>query len=220
MRPCCGWKDILKVKFVNDVYVPSTWRRLAAQGVDSLLRLFFYLPFARMFFLLIFTDDDVRISLVQLLIIFLVPAVYEFIFLVLFQATPGKWLMGLKVVPFAQPTEKLQWGQCVLRPLVERLTFFFSWALYATAFFRYDRTHLADWVAETRVVQFTPRVTRSRIRWFLGTLFVIFYAYDGLTSSRNLMQIIDWENHEVDLRALLDSDGMMEIVDEYAPEEE
>lgn len=200
---------------MDNIYVPSTWRRLTAQAVDSLIRVVFYLPFAKALFTLAFTDEEVLVSLGHLLLMFLIPAIYEFIFLVLMQATPGKWLMGLKVVPFSNPSEKLHWSQCVLRPLTERLSLFFSWAIYAAAFFRYDRTHVADWVAETRVVQFTPRPQRAGIRWFLGTLLVIFYIYDGMHSAKNLIQVIDWENRQVDLRALLDSDSVSEMMEEY-----
>lgn len=199
---------------MDNVYVASTWRRLTAQAVDSVLRILFYLPFAKAFFLLVFTDDEVRISLGSLLIIFLIPAVYEFIFLMLMQATPGKWLMGLKVVPFSNAAEKLTLAHCVLRPLTERLTFFFSWALYATAFFRYDRTHVADWVAETRVVQFEPRRRHPRLRWILGSFLILIYLYDGLMSSRHLLQSIDWNRRDVDLRTLVESDSMNGLIPE------
>ncbi|WP_295905815.1 RDD family protein [uncultured Bdellovibrio sp.] len=200
---------------MDNIYVPSTYRRLAAQAVDSLIRVAFYLPFAKALIALIFTEEEVLISLGHLLLMFLIPAVYEFIFLVLMQATPGKWLMGLKVVPFSNPTQKLHWGQCILRPLTERLSLFFSWAIYAAAFFRYDRTHVADWVAETRVVQFVPRRKRAGLRWFLGSLLIIFYIYDGLHSAKNLIHVIDWQNRQVDLRALVDSDSLSGVMEDY-----
>ncbi|MEK2645349.1 RDD family protein [Bdellovibrio sp. BCCA] len=200
---------------MDNIYVPSTYRRLVAQAVDSLIRVVFYLPFAKALFALIFTEEEVLISLGHLLLMFLIPAIYEFVFLVLMQATPGKWLMGLKVVPFSNPAQKLHWGQCILRPLTERLSLFFSWAIYAAAFFRYDRTHIADWVAETRVVQFTPRRKRAGLRWFLGSLLIIFYIYDGLHSAKNLIHVIDWENRQVDLRALVDSDSLSGVMDDY-----
>ncbi len=200
---------------MDSVYVPSTWRRLVAQGIDQIIRLLFYIPFMKSFFLLVMTDEDVRISLGSFVLMFLIPAIYEFIFLVLMQATPGKWLMGLKVVPFANSAAALDWRQCVLRPLTERLTFFFSWAVYAVAFFRYDRTHLADWVAETRVVQFHPRITRAKIRWILGSLLLIFYVYDGIITSKEILKQIDWAHRQVELRSLFDVDSMSDMVEEY-----
>lgn len=200
---------------MDNVYVPSTWRRLFAHLIDQVIRMAFYLPFAKAFFLLLFTEDEVNVSLLQLFLLFMVPAVYEFVFLVLMQATPGKWLLGLKVVPFSNAQEKLDWQQCVLRPLTERLTLFFSWALYATAFFRYDRTHAADWVAETRVVQFVPRQSRARIRGILGTFLVLIYLYDGYVTSRDLIEVIDWQNHQVDLRDVINMDQMGDVIDVY-----
>lgn len=193
---------------MENVYIPSTWRRLVAKGLDSVIRSIFYLPFVKSFFLLLFTDEDVRISLGSLLVMFIVPAIYEFVFLALMQATPGKWLMGLKVVPFNDASAHLDWRQCLLRPLMERLSFFFSLAIYALAFFRYDRTHLADWVAETRVVQFTPRPVRTKIRWFLGSIFVLLNVVEGLQSSARILDIIDWEKGQVELRLLMDVSSM------------
>lgn len=196
---------------MDEVYVPSTWKRLAALTIDQLMILPFYLPFAKKFFSVFFTDDDVYLSLVQLFVLFMVPALFEFLFLVVMQATPGKWIMGLKVVPQENPYEELHWTQCVMRPIASRLSFFFAWGIYALAFFRYDRTHLADWMAETRVVQFVPRVRRARVRWVLGLLFVLMYSYEGLGYSSAVLNQIDWRNHQVDLRALADIAGFADI---------
>lgn len=193
---------------MDNVYIPSTWRRLIAKGIDSVIRSVFYLPFAKSFFLLLFTDDDVRISLASLFVMFIIPVIYELVFLLFMQATPGKWLMGLKVVPFGDPLALLDWRQCILRPLTERLSFFFSLAIYALAFFRYDRTHLADWVAETRVVQFSPRPLRTKIRWFLGSLLVIANITEGLQSSSRILNVIDWEEKQVELRLLMDENSV------------
>lgn len=200
---------------MDNVYVPSTWRRLVAHGVDQLIRVFCYIPFAKPFFLMVFTDEDVKISLLQLFVLFMVPAIYELVFLILFQATPGKWLLGLKVVPFTNPSEKLDLQQCILRPLMGRLSFFFSWAIYALAFFRYDRTHIMDWVAETRVVQFSPRATRAKLRPILGVLLILLYVYEGLSSARGILQVVDWENGQVELRSLLDFESLDEVMEEY-----
>ncbi|MNL00715.1 RDD family protein [compost metagenome] len=139
----------------------------------------------------------------QMGVLLLVPAIYEFIFLALMQATPGKWMMGLKVVPCNDPNAKLEFGHCLLRPLTGRLSLLLSWAIYAVAFFRYDRTHLCDWVAETRVIQFKPRAARTRLRWVLGTLFVISHGYEGLRSASHTLQQINWSEGKVDLRSLI-----------------
>lgn len=196
---------------MENAYVPSTWRRFFAYGIDQMVILPFYLPFVGIFFRLLFTEDDVIVTLLQLFILFLIPALYEFVFLVMMQATPGKWFMGLKVVPAANSAEKLHWSQCLLRPLTGRLSFFFSWAIYAVAFFRYDRTHLCDWAAETRVVQGSPRATRARVRWILGLVFVWLYAYEGLVSARMILNSVDWSNREANLRAVFDLQDYVDV---------
>lgn len=200
---------------MDNIFVPSTLRRLLAQGIDQVIRLFFYLPFAKSFFLVIFTEGEVWISTGQLAVLFLVPAIYEFVFLTLFQATPGKWFLGLKVVPSADPKANLGWQQCVLRPLMGRLSFFFSWAIYAVAFFRFDRTHIVDWVAETRVIQSTPRQVRAKLRPILGSLLIIMNIYEGMVSARGVLQAVDWKNGQVELRSLMDFESLEDAIDEY-----
>lgn len=195
----------------GEAYFPSTWRRLAAHLIDQMVSLVFYFPFAGTVYKLIFTSEEVYVSIVELLILFLIPAVYEFVFLMFMQRTPGKALLGLWVVPFANVDEKLDWRHCVLRPLVGRMSFFFSWSPFAFAFFRYDRTHLVDWVAETRVIQNVKRGEAPTIRWFLGFIFVISYAYEGLISSSAVLNTIDWGNLQVELRSALSVNEMFEI---------
>ena len=190
-----------------NVFVPSTWKRLGARSLDSLFEMIMYVPFLKTLFLLIFDEGPVHMSLGVFFVILFLPAIYEGVFLWLMQATPGKWLLGLKVVPQGNPEKELHWTQCVLRPLVERASLFFSWAIFATAFFRYDRTHVADWVAETRVVQLTPRAQRPQLRWFLGLVFVFLCAAEGLRGASSIIHAIDWQERRVDLRALYESEA-------------
>ena len=200
-------------------FVASTWRRLFARGIDQVIRGLFYLPFGSLFFKLFMTSQEVRVSIVELFVLFMVPAIYEFVFLVLFQATPGKWLLGLKVAPFSSSESKLDLGQCFLRSLVGQFTFFFSWAIFAVAFFRYDRTHLADWIAGTRVVQSRPRLTQAKVRPILGLLFVILYSWEGLVSASSMIQKIDWSHGQADLRTLIEIESLDQILEEVDFEE-
>ncbi|MBO9668747.1 MAG: RDD family protein [Bdellovibrio sp.] len=205
---------------MEDIFVPSTWKRLAAFFVDQIVMILFYLPFAGKMFQAVFTEEEVYLSLVQLLVFFMVPAIYEFVFLVIMQATPGKWLFGLKVVPQNNPFSPLHITQCIMRPFVSRLSFFFGWAIYAVAFFRYDRTHLADWVAETRVVQFKPRPHRATIRWIAGSFFVLCYIYEGLVYSNSILSQIDWKNKQVELRNVVNFDQSVDFqFDDFDDEE-
>lgn len=195
----------------SEAYLPSTWRRLCAYFIDQIISLLFYFPFIGTVYKMIFTTDEVYLSIVELLVLFLIPAIYEFVFLIYMQRTPGKAICGLYVVPFSNVYEKLDWRHCVLRPLVGRLSFFFSWSIFALAFFRYDRTHLADWIAETRVIQTVKRAEAPTIRWFVGFILVISYAYEGLVSSSAVINSIDWGNLQVELRSALSVDEMLEI---------
>lgn len=190
---------------MTDVFVPSTIKRILAFGLDQLLVLFFYFPFFGLFWKVYFTDEQVFISLWTLLALFLIPAIYEFVFLMLFQATPGKLLFKLKVVPASNCDSELSFSHCLLRPLVERFSLFFSWAVYALMFFKYDRTHIADWIAETRVVQTTPRKKRPHLRWFIGSLLVVVYLYKGLNYSSNLFKNIDWSQKQIEIHTFFDS---------------
>jgi uncharacterized RDD family membrane protein YckC len=205
---------------MENVFVPSTWKRLAAFFIDQIVMVLFYLPFAGKFFQAFFLDEDVYLSLIQLLVFFLIPALYEFVFLVVMQATPGKWLLGLKVVPQHNPYTPLHITQCIMRPVVGRLSFFFGWAIYAVAFFRYDRTHIADWVAETRVIQFKPRPMRAKIRWIAGSFFVLCYIYEGLAYSSSILSQIDWKNNQVELRNVVNVDESVNFqLDDFEDEE-
>jgi uncharacterized RDD family membrane protein YckC len=188
---------------MEEVYLPSTWRRLWAFLIDQMVSMVMYLPFFGAFRQLVLTDNEVSLSIIQLGLMLLIPAIYEFVFLALMQATPGKWFMGLKVVPCNNADAKLELGHCLLRPLVGRLSLLLSWAIYAVAFFRYDRTHLCDWVAETRVIQFKPRAARPRVRWMLGLLLMFSHGYEGLSSASHTLQQINWSEGKVDLRALI-----------------
>lgn len=200
---------------MDRVFIPSTWSRLFAHGIDQMISLVLYIPFAGLVLKLLLSEEDVFLSLPQLLALFLLPAVYEFVFLVLMQTTPGKWMFGLKVVPFSNPTEPLKWTQCLLRPLVSRLSFFFGWAIFATAFFRYDRTHVSDWVAETRVIQNEPRKSLPKVRWIVGTFFILIYLYEGMISASAVINAIDWSAGRVNVRQLLELGDAMDAAEEF-----
>lgn len=194
-------------------YLPSTWRRLTANFIDEVLMLPFYIPFAGIFLRMMFSDEAVTISLMTFALILIIPAVYEFIFLVMLQATPGKWLLGLTVVPSCDVETPLDWRQSLLRATSKRLSLFFSLAIYVLAFFRYDRTHLADWVAETRVVQNQPRQKPARIRWFLGSIFLVYFCIEGWMGAMRVAQTIDWQNKRVHVDDLLEAFQLEEMDD-------
>lgn len=180
-------------------YVPSTWKRILAYSLDEIFMIPFYLPFVGIGIQFFWGEEDIVISLLQFFLILFVPAVYEFVFLLLLQSTPAKWFLGLKVVPAHDWEADLSWQQALLRALTKRLSLFTSTAMYVLALFRYDRTHLADWVAETRVVQATPRHARPRIRWFLGTILTVYFLVEGLSLASKVLGAIHWSEGVVSL---------------------
>lgn len=203
---------------MTNAHIPSTWRRLSARGLDQLFILPFYIPFMSSIWKLMVTDDAVVVPLGTALIYLLIPALYDFIFLVLLQGSPGKWFFDIKVVPIHDSGAKLSLGQCAMRSIVGIFSLFFGWAIYATAFFRYDRTHVVDWVAETRVVQAVPRLKRPTIRWLLGLLVIFFVGLDSLSTAKSVLQNVDWENRKLDLRALMEGSSGAEAFRQYEEE--
>ena len=203
---------------MSQIYVPDTMKRLWARLIDQLLSLIFYIPVVKAFFLLVFTEQEVQISVMTLIVMAFIPAIYEGVWLWILQQTPGKWFLGLKVVDAYNPEKELAWQQCLMRALVGRLDLFFSLAIYALAFFRYDRTHLADWLVETRVVQMAPRVHKAKMRWLVGSIFVVFYGWQGIEQATLFLKNAKIESGQVSLRGVyqsLSGGADLEEVEEY-----
>jgi uncharacterized RDD family membrane protein YckC len=203
-----------KMEEVQSIYVPSTFKRILAFSVDQFLVLFLYLPFMNLFWSVYFENEDIYISLGSFFVFIFLPAIYEFVSLVLWQATPGQLMNSFKVISASKSSLPLSLEQCFLRSIMGRFSLFFSWAIYAVALLKTDRTGLPDWVAETRVVQFVPRSSTIKIRWILGPVLIVLYAFEGLTSSSNLWQEIDWENKQVELRRVLELDSLDTLLSE------
>lgn len=176
---------------------------MVARGIDQLICLPLYFPFIVYWWKLFFTDEDVFVSVYVFGLFVVIPVIYEISFLILMQATPGKVIMGLKVVPSADLGQKLDWQQCVLRPIVNSLSLLIGYAAYSLAFFKYDRTHFGDWMAETRVVQKTARTKTPKKRYILGCIFIVLSLSDGLSTARLFIGNVDWENRIIDLRKIV-----------------
>ncbi len=187
------------------IYVPDTKKRLFARLTDQLITMIFYIPIANAVRLLVFTEQEVEISIYLLALMGLIPAIYEGMWLWLMQQTPGKWFWGLRVVSCDDPDRPLDWQQCVMRALVGRLDLFLSLAVYATAFFRYDRTHLADWLAETRVVQEGPRSKVAGCRWVVGSFLVLVYSIQGLEQAAQFLKNATVRDGKVSLRQIYEA---------------
>ncbi len=92
-------------------------------------------------------------------------------------ATPGKWAMGLRVIPNESSqtveTAHLDWSQCLLRSLASYLNWVAGLVFVAPALLSDRRRTILDLIAGTRVVQSHPRSHPPKTRWVLGVLAIL-----------------------------------------------
>jgi uncharacterized RDD family membrane protein YckC len=115
---------------------------------------------------------------------------YDVLSLFYFQRTLGKFMLGMKVVSRNSPTASLSFAQSFLRPLVDRLDFFFGLSLRAFSFLRLDRTHPSDWLAETRVVSFVGDSQKSR-RPFVFLFCLFWFGFAEFAEKYQMAQRIE-----------------------------
>lgn len=157
---------------VGSWHVASTERRLFAYALDQFVVFFFYLPVLVHIGIPLLVGSSWAVDLRWVFLSVFLHFAYDVLFLYFLGATIGKKFVGLEVV--SRAGGGLTLFQCVLRSVSDRLSLFFGNGLRALAFLRYDRTHVSDWIAETRVVQKETRVRWVRRRKFLGlVLFLV-----------------------------------------------
>ena len=135
------------------IYTANTWKRLGAYLVDHCIIGLFFLPVTLQSWQSYLGWGYIQVQWKWVLICFALQFSYRWLFLKLLGATLGHLLFGLRLVSL-HGNGSLTWLQSLLRILVDHLSFFFGEALKVLIFLRFDRTHLSDWVAETRLVQF------------------------------------------------------------------
>lgn len=151
----------------------SLYRRVSAYLVDSFILAMCFLPVWIQLIGSYLNDGVWAVSISWLLVGFLFQLFYKWLFLYFLGGTIGKLLFGLRVVPAAHPENSLGLFQSLLRVLTDSLSIFFGQALRAAALIRLDRTHVSDWVAETRVMQFEPLRSPPTRHWILAILVVV-----------------------------------------------
>ena len=160
----------------------GTGRRIVAFCIDRMIAAIFMIPLWIQLFSSYFTSGRFEVEPRWILLSGVMIFFYRWLFLFFLGGTVGKLLMGLQVISVhnSRPafSEKPSLGlfQSFLRVLTDGLSIFFGQSLRALAFLRYDRTHVSDWVAETRVVQFVPRKSPVKRRVWLA-LFVILFSF-------------------------------------------
>lgn len=165
----------------------STERRLLAFSIDSFFHFLCFLPVWIQTMGSYLKTQVLALDVNWLLIGLLFVLFYKWLFLYFLGGTVGKLIAGLRVVPAFDPSQSLGLMQSLLRVLTDSLSIFFGHALRALAFFRLDRTHVADWVAETRVMQFKPRKSYTVRRWIVA-LVVMFFS--GTAQFQNMYRLV------------------------------
>ncbi len=172
----------------------QTWRRVLAFWMDSIVAALCFLPVWIQIFSSYLELGVLSVSLSWVLIGLLLQLFYKWLFLYFLGGTLGKLMMGLRVVPKDQLEGSLGLFQSFLRVLTDSLSFFFGQALRSLALIRFDRTHVSDWVAETRVVQYAPRKRPPTRHWILVLIVFIFSFLSQFQTAYQLVQRSTFEN--------------------------
>ncbi len=174
------------------MYTPSTYKRLSAYSIDAILQSLLISPVLMELLKYWFKFGVIQISMNQLILLIGLPILYQVLFLKFLQATLGKLMCGLRVISVHKDSQ-LGLGQIVLRVLSFRLSWIFSFAPFASAFYRMDRRHVLDLFADTRVVQLEPRKHVPEKRPILATLLILYFLISGLANFRQWSQHMSWE---------------------------
>lgn len=177
-------------------HISSTWKRLVARFIDDAYVFILQGPVVIIFFKDFIISGEPKIHWAHALYFVAVKIVYETLFVHFFSATPGKMHMGLKILN-RQPertSKNIALDQAFLRSLVSQLSYIFGWSLYVTAFYKYNRTHVADWVAETQVVSKIKRADRPQLRWIFATCFIFFFMSSSLKGASVSLSAIVWKS--------------------------
>lgn len=184
--------------------IPRTSHRLWARIIDQVLRFGLELPFWVQIFQAVFSEEEsLRIHLVWVVYFILVRLSYEGLSYYFFGTTLGKYLFNLRVVNRDHPGVHLELMQCYFRALVSELSFFVGWALFGTLLFRYDRSHLIDLWAKTRVVLSSEggnrHQRRPQIHWIIGGLFVLFSLFSGIERAGSVLAGLSFRDNYLEI---------------------
>lgn len=196
----------------------NTFKRFIAFLVDQFVFSFFLFPSVLGNLGLILSEKRMVISIDMWILGVLMIFISKVCFYYFVGATPGKMLMGLRLVSRYQgyamsPTiaeldsdsssaHDLTLVQVLLRVLADSLSIFVGDSLRALIFFRLDRTHVSDWIAETRVVQTIPRNHPPRRRWIIGSLLFVILLKNGILKSYYLFKESEVQQGKIYIRLL------------------
>lgn len=177
-------------------HFPSTWRRLLAHFIDrayiGILQSPVWIKISSDYI----NHDQLRVHWSHFVYLILVSFLYEVVSLYFFSTTLGKWQWSLKIISREKigDDDSVRLDQAILRTLVSRLSFFFGWSMYALAFLQINRTHLADWVAQTQVIGLKERQSYPRVRWILALGFVFLTLSESLKTAAITLRSVQWND--------------------------
>lgn len=199
-------------------YVATLSRRVCAKLIDSLL-------IAVIVWIVAIngpisgTDELIYLSLVKYLyVVFLIPFVYDLLFLIWLQQTPGKWMMQLKVVPIGRLGDMVSVSQAFLRSLTEHLLGFLGIAYFIPVLWRFDRRHLGDLISETVVVQVPPRSSPTKIYPVFSIILLLLFLMPAMQSFSRLVDQIDWQNQRIVIDYSDVFDDILQLEEDLATE--
>lgn len=182
---------------MTPIFVPSTSRRALAYSVDSIILQILWLPMTVQIVGSYLKSREISIGIEWVILSSILGLGYSVLFNYFMSGTIGKLLFGLKVINRNDPEKGLSLMQCLLRALTDHLSWFFALAGQSLMFLRFDRTHLSDWVAETRVVQSFERESPPKRRPVVAALLFFYFLVTGFSSAYQAIQKTDLENGKV-----------------------
>lgn len=190
---------------VAGFHIPSLSRRFCARLIDFILCGFLLMP-ALGWKVLVFGFDDLALPWGLLIYVLMVPILYESLALWMFGATFGKWALGLRLVASKDDRHSSGYAACLLRVLVMQGMFFVGVALPALAWLRYDRTHLGDWMAGTRVLALGPALRPVRLH--VGRALVVIFVVGAISlmNAAEKIQSLYWGKNGVVFSSAEDED--------------
>lgn len=161
-------------------HVPRMSVRFFAFYLDEGLRWMVLAPFLGMYFFAGLWGQVSVVTSGTLVLVFLSLVCFRVLCLYYAGGSIGKLVWGLRVRH--RDGGELTLMQSILRVVADELAIFFAFAPRALAFFRWDRTHLSDWIAETRVISLKEQNFIPEVRPLWGAVLVIVGLYWGVAN--------------------------------------
>lgn len=186
---------------MENTYPANTYKRIFAYYIDQFFALLIYSPVILQLFWNYIDQGALEVDYRWVVLCFFVHFCYHWFFLGMLGGTVGKLIFGLRVINVDRQKE-LTGFQAFLRVLTDQLSLFFGPAFKVLALLRFDRRQLADWVAETQVVQMEPR-DRPAIRRPATALllFLYFVVFDFLWTYQ-FFQNTEWNKGHVKIHSV------------------